>query len=172
MKDEREAKNIAQKRYRKNVDSAYDKLIQIKAFIKDVKQLENLSTDISNLKDNIDNIKFEDAISNIDVLFEKMGEISGTEELADKLDELISVIDTEEIDRNNILSVSNEVFELFYREVIWRNEASKSFAKKLDEYDLAISETIGLRLQERLTKKQAKYVSRCRSVHRDISLNF
>ena len=43
---------------------------------------------------------------------------------------------------------------------------------KINQYDDAIKDTIGLRLQERLTKKQAKIVSSCRSIHRDISLNF
>ena len=31
---------------------------------------------------------------------------------------------------------------------------------------------IGLRLQSRLTKEQAKFVASCNSIHRDISLNF
>jgi hypothetical protein len=35
-----------------------------------------------------------------------------------------------------------------------------------------LSDNIGLRLQQKLTKEQAIYVSRCNSVHRDISLNF
>ena len=43
---------------------------------------------------------------------------------------------------------------------------------KRKKFDDAIKDTIGLRLQERLTKKQAKIVSSCRSIHRDISLNF
>jgi len=43
---------------------------------------------------------------------------------------------------------------------------------QLNEFDNAIKDTIGLRLQERLTLEQAKFVSRCRSSHKDISLNF
>ena len=35
-----------------------------------------------------------------------------------------------------------------------------------------IKNNIGLRLQSRLTKEQAKFVARCNSIHRDISLNF
>ena len=69
-------------------------------------------------------------------------------------------------------SLNEEIFILFNEEVKWRKEASKSLYKELDKYDGVISETIGLRLQERLTKKQAKLVAKCRSVHRDISLNF
>ena len=35
-----------------------------------------------------------------------------------------------------------------------------------------IKNNIGLRLQSKLTKEQAKFVARCNSIHRDISLNF
>ena len=52
-----------------------------------------------------------------------------------------------------------------------RNSRNKS-KQKLNQYDDAIKDTIGLRLQERLTKKQAKIVSSCKAIHRDISLNF
>ena len=35
-----------------------------------------------------------------------------------------------------------------------------------------IKNNIGLRLQSKLTKEQAKFVAACNSVHKDISLNF
>ena len=40
------------------------------------------------------------------------------------------------------------------------------------KFDDSIKNTIGLRLQEKLSKEQAKYVAACRSTHTDISLNF
>ncbi|SVC73063.1 uncharacterized protein METZ01_LOCUS325917, partial [marine metagenome] len=43
---------------------------------------------------------------------------------------------------------------------------------QLNKFDDSIKNTIGLRLQEKLTKEQAKYVAACRSIHTDISLNF
>ena len=67
---------------------------------------------------------------------------------------------------------TKEAFALFISEILWRKSAAQNLTEKIDNYDLAIRDTIGLRLQSRLTKKQAKYVAKCRSVHRDISLNF
>ena len=43
---------------------------------------------------------------------------------------------------------------------------------RINAHDKVISETIELRLQSKLTKEQAIYVSKCNSIHRDISLNF
>ena len=61
-------------------------------FINDNEKLKELSPEIKELKYNIDNKNYENSISVIDNLFEKLGEISGTEEFANKLDDLISCL--------------------------------------------------------------------------------
>ena len=166
------AKNTRTKRYRKNVDEAYDNLDQIVMFINDHEKLANLSSEIKELKYSINNKDYENSISIIDNLFEKLSEISGTEEFGNKLDDLITVIDNEEIDEQKLLSTSNETFSLFDQEVSWRVDANKNLLPELMKYNEVIKNNIGLRLQSRLTKEQAKFVARCNSVHRDISLNF
>ena len=166
------AKNTRTKRYRKNVDEAYETLDQIVMFINDNEKLKELSPEIKELKYNIDNKNYENTISIIDNLFEKLGEISGTEEFANKLDDLISVIDNDEVDEQKLIEVSSETFDLFNFEVSWRDDANKNLMPELIKYNDVIKHNIGLRLQNRLTKEQAKFVARCNSVHRDISLNF
>jgi TRAP-type mannitol/chloroaromatic compound transport system permease large subunit len=166
------AKNTQTKRYRKNVDQAYDNLDQIAIFIKDHEKLNELSSDINNLKKNIVNEDYESSISIIDGLFEKLGEISGTEEFANKLDDLYSLLDSEEKDFNKISDASSEALILFDNEVKWRKDAEENLMLELEKYNLVIKNNIGLRLQSRLTKDQAKFVAKCNSIHRDISLNF
>ncbi len=166
------AKNTRTKRYRKNVDEAYDNLDQIALFINDHEKLKNLSSEIKDLKYSINNKDYENSISIIDNLFEKLSEISGTEEFANKLDDLITVIDNDEIDEEKLLLASSETFTLFDQEVSWRENANKNLLPELMKYNEVIKNNIGLRLQSRLTKEQAKFVARCNSVHRDISLNF
>ena len=166
------AKNTQTKRYRKNVDQAYDNLDQIAIFIKDHEKLNELSSDINNLKKNIVNEDYENSISIIDGLFEKLGEISGTEEIANRLDDLYSLLDSEEKDFNKISDASSEALILFDNEVKWRKDAEENLMPELEKYNLVIKNNIGLRLQSRLTKDQAKFVAKCNSIHRDISLNF
>ncbi len=166
------AKNTRTKRYRKNVDEAYEALDQIVIFINDNEKLKELSPEIKELKYTIDNKNYQNAISVIDGLFEKLGEISGTEEFANKLDDLISVIDNDEVDEQKLTEIISETFGLFNLEVSWRNEANENLLPELIKYNDVIKHNIGLRLQNRLTKDQAKFVARCNSVHRDISLNF
>ena len=82
------------------------------------------------------------------------------------------MIDSEEKELNKISDASSEVFMLYDKEVKWRKDASENLMPKLKKYNLVIKNNIGLRLQSRLTKDQAKFVAKCNSIHRDISLNF
>lgn len=166
------AKNTQTKRYKKNVDQAYDNLDQIAMFINDHDNLNNLFAEINNLKKNITNADYENSISNIDNLFEKLGEISGSEEIANRLDDLYSLIDSDEKDLSKISDASYELNMLFEKEISWRKDAAENLMPELKKYNLVIKNNIGLRLQSRLTKEQAKMVARCNSIHRDISLNF
>ena len=166
------AKNTQTKRYKKNVDEAYDNLDQIAMFIKDHENLQKLSSEVKDLKYEINNKNYQNSISIIDSLFEKLSEISGTEEFANRLDDLYSLVDSEEIDENKISDASSEVFILFDKEVNWRKDAAQNLMPELEKYNEVIKNNIGLRLQSRLTKEQAKFVASCNSIHRDISLNF
>ena len=166
------AKNLAVKKYKKTVDNAYEDLLLIKEFINDGEKFEELSQDMKLLKSKIDNRGYIDAIEFIDNIFEKVGEISGSDEFADKLDYLITLMDEDEVDFEKLQSSANDTYVLFQQEIDWRKNFKKKHMDKINAHDKIISETIGLRLQSKLTKEQAIYVSKCNSIHRDISLNF
>jgi hypothetical protein len=170
------AKNTTTKRYRKNVDEAYDLLDQFAMFINDGVKLQEVSKDIKQLDYFIameSNTKvYERSVTIMDGLFDKLSEISGMDEFLNSVDDLLSMVDSDELDPMAIRTKSKEVVELFNKEVSWRANAKENLMPKLEEYNNAIKETIGLRLQSKLTKEQAIYVSKCNSIHRDISLNF
>jgi len=165
-------KNLAVKKYKKTVDNAYEDLLLIKEFINHGEKFEELSQDMKLLKSKIDNRGYIDAIEFIDNIFEKVGEISGSDEFADKLDYLITLMDEDEVDFEKLQTSANDTYVLFQQEIDWRKNFKKKHMDKINAHDKIISETIGLRLQSKLTKEQAIYVSKCNSIHRDISLNF
>ena len=61
--------------------------------------------------------------------------------------------------------------EILEAEIAWRQRAGE-LASELGEYDRAIADTIGTRLQQRLSSEQAESIATCLSVHRDLSLYF
>ena len=102
----------------------------------------------------------------------KIRKISGTDEFANKLDDLKSLLNSSELDSDKIINQTSKTLNLFNKEVKWRSDANKNLLSELMKYNLVIKNNIGLRLQSKLTKDQAKYVASCNSIHRDISLNF
>ena len=165
-------KYIATKKYRKNADESYEELNQIKMFIKEAIQLKAVSKNLNLLSHEIESENINGIEKKVDELLEKLTEITGVDEIIEKLDEINSMIQEEEVDDEKMANLNDEIVAIFNEEINWRQKASQSLLKRLNEYDDKIKNTIGLRLQERLTKKQAKFVSKCRSIHRDISLNF
>ena len=85
---------------------------------------------------------------------------------------MYSLIDADEREKDKISNTSSELFILFDKEVKWRKDAEQNLIPELEKYNSVIKNNIGLRLQSRLTKEQAKFVASCNSIHRDISLNF
>lgn len=57
-------------------------------------------------------------------------------------------------------------------ELTWRRAAAEQIGPGLATYTEQMSDTIGLRQQQKLPREQALYVAACNSGHRDISLNF
>ncbi len=62
------------------------------------------------------------------------------------VDDLLSMIDSDEVDPVEVRAKSKEVIELFNKEVRWRADAKQNLMPKLEEYNNQIKETIGLRL--------------------------
>ena len=88
------SKNIQTKKYRKNVDQAYENLNQIVIFIKDHERLKKLLTDVNKLKIKINEKDYKNSISIIEDLLNKIGKISGTDEFANRLDDLKSLLNS------------------------------------------------------------------------------
>jgi tripartite ATP-independent transporter DctM subunit len=65
-----------------------------------------------------------------------------------------------------------EARALYERQAAWRAAVTPEFAEALDEYEVAMRGTVGLRQQDRLTRSAALDVASCQSGHRDISLSF
>ena len=57
-------------------------------------------------------------------------------------------------------------------EITWRTAARNTLLASAESYDAAIKNTIGLRLQNKIPKEVALYLSKCTAGHRDISLYF
>ena len=175
-------KKSALMKYRRNVDDVYENIQTLKQIIIDVEKLPEIENNFIQIKQIIEKSILTLSIGNdvenkaeilndIKSLEKKLSVISGTNLIKDKLSKSRRIIKKEDnYDQALILFV--EAINNYNSEIQWRNTALNNLLPKLNEFDNSIKNSIGLRLQEKLTKEQAKFVASCRSIHKDISLNF
>ena len=75
-------------------------------------------------------------------------------------------------DREKAAEEWAKAVEEYKAQATWRTAADGDLKAGLLAYRSALSETIGARQEESLSRDQALYLARCGASHRDISLNF
>ena len=98
--------------------------------------------------------------------------MSGVSHIKSRLSKARRALKGNNPDTEKALKFLSEGLKRHADEVQWRQSAAQKLLPDLQRYNDAIRNTIGLRLQERLTTEQAEEVASCQSIHRDISLYF
>ena len=154
------------------VDNGYINFKQIK---KDLIDFEKLKTQQDILKQSASDIKsnsVEKGSKSLTEVMEKLDKVSGTNEIKDIMYSVISDIQKGNIDRVSTSQKLDEILILYKQEINWREKSTKILLPQFKKYDEAVKDTIGIRQQDKLPKKQALYVAKCESNHEDISLHF
>ena len=114
------------------------------------------------------------AITKIKAVSSLLSKVMRTNSIKSKLNKARRVLKKDKSDeaRDKSMAFMKKAHLAYQEEVKWRVKASKELSSNLKLYDDAISKTIGLRQQSRLTDIQAKGVASCLSTHRNISLAF
>ena len=147
-------------------------LPQIAAVIRDGDKLAALEGDIRALESVIANDPPETAMEKIEAVEKAVGALEGTSKVKSPISRARRKLRGDNPAPAEALEELQKAYPVFAEEVAWRKKAEEQLLPGLTAYDDAIADTIGLRLQDRLSKAQAKEVAACIAVHRDISLSF
>ncbi len=158
--------------YRRTVDSAYEPVQVLRATIQDADALAALSGDIDALAKAVTDLEPKQAEQAIKDVESKIGRIVEAGSIRTAVSKVRRALRGKTPDPEKALDELQKAKALFDEEVAWRQAAIKSIGTKLGEYDVAIRNTIGLRLQDRLPHNAALDVAACQSDHVDISLHF
>lgn len=101
-----------------------------------------------------------------------LGELDGISKIKSSLSRARRALKDDEPDRAKAEGELDKALALYQEEVSWRQQAADQILPALNDYDATIRDSIGLRMQTRLTTAQAEEIAACQSIHRDISLNF
>ncbi len=161
----------ARSAYRRNVDAAYEALQKPRRLISQRQALEQILAPVTALEGVFERAGIDHAIDSIKSLESKLNDLPGTTAIKTNLSKSRRALKGDFPDVHRAKQFHTAAVELLQAEIAWRNHAA-DLMSALNQYHDAIKTNIGLRLQQRLTKTQAKDVAACQSVHRDISLHF
>ena len=165
------AETKARKLYRRNVDEAFEPLIELIKVIAQYEELVSIEDDLLGLKSIIANDQEKVAMKKIKAVEKQLGMVAGSSKIKSKISKARRALKRNP-DREKADQMLEKGLELFAQEVAWRQQASEQLLTTLKEYENLLSGSIGARLQNHLSKDQAKYIASCLSDHQDVSLAF
>lgn len=166
------AQQKAKSAYRRNVDEAYEVIIETRDTLASTDQLIAFEPRFADIETAIQNPDNKAAMADLKAISSELSAIKGASAIKSKLSKARRALKGKSPKRDKAMRLLAEAQELFHEDILWRQRAQKTLATALNEYDQLLSNSIGLRLQQRFTTDQAHAIASCQSVHRDISLNF
>ena len=166
------AEKQARRNYRNNVDQAYETIAEFRKVIDGADELADLEQQMAALETAIINEPAEVAMERIKQSEKALGKVAGTSATKSKLSKARRALKGNKPKPEKAIQLISEGLKLYAAEVDWRRRAAVEIAPALASYDNAIKDSIGLRLQQRLSADQIKEVASCQSIHRDYSLQF
>ena len=166
------AEKKARRNYRNNVDQAYETIAELRKVIDGADELAGLEQQLAALETAITNEPARAAMDRIKQAEKDLRKVTGTNTIKSKLYKARRALKGNNPKPEKAIQFLKDGFKLYFAEVGWRRQAAVKIAPALAAYDDAIKDSIGLRLQRRLTSEQIKEVASCRSIHRDFSLQF
>lgn len=162
----------ARRSYENNVDSAYTVLDELETLLAGTESTATLETGLRTLGQAIRDNEPKQAMASIKAFEKQMSSAVGVSKVKTLLSKSRRTLKKGEDQRDKAIELYQQAVALFEQNIAWRTEAAQSILPQLTSFKSALSETVGLRSQTRLTKPQAKFVALCQANHEDISVYF
>ncbi len=166
------AEDKARSSYRRASDAAYEPAAEFLAVIDSNEAFFGMESGLSALEDLIANGEREVAENAVDETAKSFGAISGASDVRSALSKAKRSLREGREDREKAMEEWMRAVDEYRTQIDWRRAAEGDLREGVQAYLAAISETIGSRQQERLSRDQAVFIAGCNAAHHDISLNF
>ena len=162
----------ARQSYRVNVDESYEPIVTLRKMISETSQLEDSSEKILPLIGVVNDQPAKEAmeiVKSVESEIDTLTEVSNIKSLLSKARRALRGNNPEPQKAIDFIYKAAEQAEA---KIAWHKRASAELSEDLEIYDNSIADTIGMRMQSRLTGDQAESISDCLAVHKDLSLYF
>jgi tripartite ATP-independent transporter DctM subunit len=165
------AEKSARLKYRQNVDGSYGAIVMVQTMISQTEALAGLQDQAESLIELVREKTAKEGLDAVKAFAIEIDKLTETYRITSKLARAKRALRGNNPDKDKALDNILQAAEILQSEIEWRQRAA-DLASDLQEYDTAISSTIGMRMQQRLTGEQAESIASCLAVHKDISLHF
>ncbi len=162
----------ARQKYRRNADESYEIIGTMLKMLTEREALLSLQDKLPPMREMILNEPADQAMASLKSLGMEFDSITNASSITSKLSRSRRSLRGNNPDPEKAIRELAIAIERLELEISWRSRAAKDLMPELQIYEQSISQTIGMRLQERLTVDQAESISSCLAVHKDISLYF
>ncbi len=162
----------ARRNYQRTTDEAYEAIQGLITNISGVEKLKEMGPDIEKLSTAIAGLPPKEASRVVGAVSKRLSSVGGTRAIKKELGRARKAMRGKKASPEKVEASLKKAVEIYQADLAWRQRAAAELLPKLNQYDLAIRDTIGLRLQPGLPREQALWIANCNSVPRDISLNF
>ncbi len=162
----------ARRSYQNNVDSAYGQLSEVETVINATDAAAALEPKLKALAQPIQNAAPDEAMAQIKAIESEMSSLVGVSKIKTLLSKSRRALKKGEDQREKAIALYQDAMALYAENIAWRQAAEQSILPQLSTFMQSLTETVGLRLQKRLSLGQAKFVARCQADHKDISVYF
>lgn len=158
--------------FRRLAEETYAPVAETLTILKTGDAYRALEADLLGAKDLVANTPPADIVEPLEDLANRFADVAGTDEVKSAISKARRALRSETPDRAKAQEQLDQAIALYTAQLDWRAQSEADIMPLLAAYEDSLRTTLGLRLQDRLTKDQALFVAGCASHHRDISLNF
>lgn len=162
----------ARRIYQSNVDTAYAQLAEVENIVNATEAAIALQSSLDALSEPIQQAPLTEAMEQIKAVEGEMSSVAGVSKIKTLLSKSRRALKKGEDQREKAFALYEEAMALYQQNIAWREQAKSAFLPQLSSFMSGLSETVGIRSQKRLTIEQAKFIARCQSDHKDISVYF
>jgi len=146
-------------------------VVTVQQMISEKDALKELQAQIDPLIDQIRELPTDAGLDAVKAYGIEVDKLTETHRITSKLSRAKRALRGNTPDKEQAVANIMVAAEVLQSEIEWRQRATQ-LDSDLADYDRAIASTIGMRMQQRLTREQAKSIASCLAVHRDVSLHF
>ena len=158
--------------YRRQADNAWEAPAEVLAILDGNAEFAALEADLRAMRAFIETTPEADAHEPVNALSKRFGGVEGAGDVKSALSKVRRALKGKTPDREKALKEYEKAVKAYEGQAAWREKADAALRPGLETYMMAIRDTLGLRMKERLDREQGLYMASCSAGHRDISLNF